>query len=91
MKAVFALGTALTLPLAIWSQQVEAGGRLYLLAASPTIYGPVTYPADLYTISENNKLQQVRNVAPAEDSVDFVLASPNALVVAHPPHQPNSP
>lgn len=90
MKAVFALGTAMTLPLAIWAQQVEAGGRLYLLAASPTIYGPVTYPADLYTIDENNKLQQVRNVAPAEDGVDFVLASPNALVVAHPHINPTA-
>ena len=66
-------------PVAVWPQQAESDGRLYLLTASPNIHGPVTYPADLYTI-ENNKLQLVRHVVPAEDGTDFVLSSSLVLV-----------
>ncbi len=68
----------------MWCQQPSSGSRLYLLAASPTLYGPATYPADLYTVGEGRKLQFVRRVAPSEDGVDFVLSAPGALVVGHP-------
>lgn len=90
MKCVIALGILLALPAASWPQQAGLGRRLYLLTASPTIYGPVTYPADLYTIAENGKLQLVRHVVPAEDGVDFVLSSSDALVVAHPHISPTA-
>jgi hypothetical protein len=90
MKYTSALVVLLALPAATWPQQAGPGRRLYLLTASPTIYGPVTYPADLYTIGEDNKLQLVRHVVPAEDGVDFVLGSPNALVVAHPHISPTA-
>ncbi len=84
MKQAIALFGLLTAAGVMWSQQPSSGSRLYLLAASPTLYSPATYPAELYSVGEGKKLQFVRRVAPAEDGVDFVLSAPGALVVGHP-------
>lgn len=78
--------TTLVIPLTAWAvllPQRAAGSELYLLAAS-AVRGDVTYPADLYRIGQKGKLQLVRNVSPASGGVAFVLAAPDALVVAHP-------
>ncbi|HCC56753.1 MAG TPA: hypothetical protein DEQ47_05725 [Solibacterales bacterium] len=90
MKQLIILAVLLIASEALWSQQTEGGRHLYLLAASPTIYGPVTYPADLYVIGENSKLQLVRHVVPSAEGVDFVLSSTDALIVAHPHISPTA-
>lgn len=84
MKRAVALLGLLTIAGVMWCQEPSSGSRLYLLAASPTLYSAVTHPADLYTVSEGKKLQFVRRVAPSGDGVDFVLSAPGALVVGHP-------
>ena len=57
---------------------------LYLLAATPTAYRSATYPATLYSIGEKQKLHLLRTVVPGTDGVEFVLSSPNFLVIGHP-------
>lgn len=86
----------LLLFLAAWIASVSAspavgGRRLFLLAGTPTVQSPVTYPVDLYYVAPNRTLALVRQIVPQSAGLFTVLDDEgNNIYVAYPHINPTT-
>jgi hypothetical protein len=65
-------------------QQITVSQEMYLLAATPTVYRGIGYPATLYHIDPKKELRAIRQIVPASTGVEFVLAGAGFLAIGQP-------